>query len=116
MNPIYGLVNLSNASGTASFFPAVFPATVGFFPLAPFLSGQSEGKNWEGGDFGVILQRLPNWEMRSLVSWFACRGNFTVDVAGTLHSTSFASKHLIVRQIRNVGCLSTLHSPYIFPT
>ena len=56
---------------STSFFPAVFPAALRFFPLAPFLSGQGEGKSWEEEVLFVILQRLPKWEMRSLVS-LAC--------------------------------------------
>ena len=37
------------------------------------------------------------------------------DAATTLHPTLFAPYSLIICKLRNVGCLSALHSPYIHP-
>ena len=38
------------------------------------------------------------------------------DAATTLHPTLFKDKTLVIKQLQDVGCLSTLHSPYIKPT
>ena len=52
----------------------------------------------------------------SLSSIFMTMCNYKTDVVRTLHSTLFEGKCLAFRWLVNVGCLSTLHYPYIIPT
>ena len=52
----------------------------------------------------------------SLSSIFMTMRNYKTDVVRTLHSTLFEGKCLAFRWLVNVGCLSTLHSPYIHST